>query len=91
MFHLLSLVILLIDNSSLRIVDWHTSNNFKKLFTLYDTSNWGQVVAFVSQKPRSPRGNGFLYSELLYTCNELISEFVFFVHLMDEIVTRKNL
>ena len=91
MFRLLSLIIFIIDSSSSRIVDWHISNNFKILFTLYATSNVGKVVAFVSQKPRSPRDNVILYGSFLYICSEIISEFVFFVFLMDEIVTRKNL
>ena len=38
-----------------------------------------------------PRGNVILYWQLLYTCKETVSELVFFVYLIDEIVTRKNL
>ena len=34
-----------------------------------------EVVAFVSQYPKSPKGSVIWYGELLYTCNEKISEF----------------
>ena len=51
-----------------------------------------EFAAFVSQKPRSPRNNVcFIYGKILYTRNEILSEFVFFVYLMDEIFTGKNL
>ena len=50
-----------------------------------------EVVAFVSQCPKSLRGNVIWYGELLYTCNEIMSEFEFFIYFMDEIVIRKNL
>ena len=49
MFSFESLVIFLLDKSSLRIVDWHMSNNFRILFTLYAVSIVGKTVAFVSQ------------------------------------------
>ena len=58
------------------------------LFTLYAVSTVGKIVALVSQIPRC---NVILYGELLYTCNEIISELVFFVYLIDEIATRKKL
>ena len=45
-FRLLSLIILIIDNSSLRTGDRHISINFKILFTLYATSNVEEVSAF---------------------------------------------
>ena len=61
------------------------------LFTRYATSFVGKVVAFVSQYPKSPRGNVIWYDELLYTCNEIISEFECFINFMDEIVIRKIL
>ena len=50
-----------------------------------------EVVAFVSQYPESPKGSVIGYGELLYTCNEIISEFEWFMYFMDEIVIRKNL
>ena len=49
----------------------------------------GEVVAFVSQYPKSPKGNVILYGEFLYTCREIILEFEFFMYFMDEIVTLK--
>ena len=51
----------------------------------------GKIVAFVSQYPKSPKGNVTLYGVLLYTCNEMMSEFVFFEYFIDEIVILKNL
>ena len=51
----------------------------------------GEVVALVSQYPKSPEGSVIWYGELLCTCNELISEFECFIYFMDEIVIRKNL
>ena len=51
----------------------------------------GEIVAFNSKIPKIPRGNVILYGELLYACKEIVSEFVYFVCLIDEIVTRKNL
>ena len=51
----------------------------------------GEVVALVSQYPRSPKSRVILYGELLYTCREMISEFEFFMYFMDEIVTLKIL
>ena len=67
-FLFLLLIILFIDNSSSRIVDWHISNSCNILFTLYATSFVGEVVLLVSQYPRSPRGRGILCVELLCTC-----------------------
>ena len=43
------------DNSSLRIVDWQISNNWSIIFTRYAISCMGEIVAFVSQYPKSPR------------------------------------
>ena len=43
------------------------------LWTLYATSFVGEVVAFVSRCPKSPKGNVILYGELLYKCSEMIS------------------
>ena len=63
------------------------SNYFWKLFTPNAVSIGGKVLAFVSQQPKSPRVNVILCGELLYTCNETMSNFVFFVYLIDEIVT----
>ena len=51
----------------------------------------GEVVAFVSQYHKNPRGNVIWYGEFLYTCNEIILEFESFMCFMDEIVIRKNL
>ena len=61
------------------------------LLTRYATSSVGEVVAFVSQYSRSPKGNVIWYGELLYTCREIVSEFECFMYFMDEIITRKNL
>ena len=43
----------------------------------------GEIVAFVSQKSKNSRDNVIFYGELLYTCNEKISEFVFFKYLIN--------
>ena len=51
----------------------------------------GEVVAFVSQYPKSPKGSVIWYGQLLYTCKEIISEFECFIYFMDEIVIRKKL
>ena len=51
----------------------------------------GEVVAFVSQYPKSFSGSVILFGEFLYTCREIMSEFEFFMYFEDEIVTRKNL
>ena len=51
----------------------------------------GEIVAFVLQYPKSPKGNVTWYGVLLYTCNEMMSEFVFFKYFIDEIVILKNL
>ena len=59
--------------------------------TRYATSFVGEVVAFVSQYPKSPRANIIWYGELLYTCNEITSEFECLMFLMDESVIQKNL
>ena len=67
------------------------SSNYNKLLTRYATSFAGKVVAFVSEYPKSPRAKVIWYGELLYTCNEIISEFECFMCFMDEIVLRKNL
>ena len=37
----------------------------------------GEVVAVVSQYPKSPKDKVILYGELLYTCREIMSEFDF--------------
>ena len=84
------LIILFIDNSPTRIVDWHISNYCFVLLTRYETSFVGNVVAFVSQYqivklwcfitvPDDPKGRVIWYGEFLYTCNEIISEFECFV------------
>ena len=91
MFLFSLLIILFIDDSSSRIVDWHISSNCNILLTRYATSFVGKVVAFVSQYSKSPRGNVIWYGELLYTCNEIISEFECFIYFMNEIVFKKNL
>ena len=85
------LIIFFMDNSSLRIVDWQISNSCNILVTLYAISFTGEVVAFVSQYPKSPRGSVILFGVLLYTYSEMISEFVFFTYFIDEIVILKNL
>ena len=51
----------------------------------------GEVVAFNSQYPKNPRGNVIWYGEILYTCNEIISEFEFFMYSKDEIFIRKKI
>ena len=84
------LIILFMDNFSSRIVDWQISNNWSILLTRLATSFIGEIVAFVSQYPKSPKGNVTLYGVLLYTCNEMMSEFVFFEYFIDEIVILKN-
>ena len=63
----------------------------KILFTLYAISFVGEVVALISQYPRSLRVWVFLYGELLYTCREIMSKFEFFTYFMDEIVTQNSL
>ena len=45
----------------------------------------GEIVAVVSQYSKSPRASVILYGELLNTCKEIISNFVFFVCLIDEV------
>ena len=67
------------------------SSNCNILLTRYATSFVGKIEAFVSQYPKSPRGNVIWYGELIYTCNEIISEFECFMYFTDEIVIRKNL
>ena len=62
------------------------SSNCRVLFTLTTLSSVGEIVAFVSKYPKGPRGNVILYGELLYTCEKIMSEFVFFVYLMDAII-----
>ena len=66
-------------------------SNCNLLLTRYATSFVGEVVAFVSQYPKSPKGSVIWYGELLYTCNEIISEFECFMYFKDEIVFLKNL
>ena len=44
-----------------------------------------------SQYPKSPKGSVIWYGELLYTCNEIISEFECFIYFIDEIVIMKIL
>ena len=85
------LIILFFDNSSSKNVDWHIINSCNILFTQYATPFVGEVVEFVSQNHKSPRGRVILYGELMYTCREIMSEFEFFMYFMDKIVTRKNL
>ena len=82
---------LFMDSSSLRIVDWQISNNWSILLTRYAISCMGEVVAFVSQYPKSHKGNVTSYGVLLYKCSEMMSEFVFFKYFIDEIVILKNL
>ena len=48
---------LFFDNFSSRIVDWHISSNCSILLTRYATSFVGEVVAFVSQYSKSPKGS----------------------------------
>ena len=60
MFRFEAKVVLLNDNSSLRMVDWHISKNFRILFTLYDVSIVGEIVAFVSQYPNNSMGSVIL-------------------------------
>ena len=45
---------------------------------MYATSFVGEVVALVSQYPRSPKSRVILNGEILYTCREMISEFEIF-------------
>ena len=65
------------------------SSNCNILLTRYASSFVGEVAAFVSQYPKSPKGSVICYGELLYT--EIISEFECFMYFMDEIVILKNL
>ena len=67
------------------------SSNCNILFTRYATSFVGKVMAFVSEYPKSPRGNVNWYGEFLYTCYEKISEFECFMYFMDEIIIPKKL
>ena len=57
MFLFSLLIMLFMDNSSLRIVDWQISNNWSIIFTRYAFSCMGEIVAFVYQYPKSPKGN----------------------------------
>ena len=43
------------NSSSLRIVDCQISNNWSIFFTRYAFSCMGEIVAFVSQYPKSPK------------------------------------
>ena len=65
------------------------SSNCNILLTRY-ASFVGEVVAFVSHSPKNPKGSVIWYGELLYTCNEIISEFESFMYFMDEIVILKK-
>ena len=49
MFRFRSLIIISVDSSSLRIVDWHLSNNFKLLYTLYAISIVREIVLHLFQ------------------------------------------
>ena len=66
------------------------SSSCNILFTLYATSFVGEIVALVSQYPRSPKNRVNLNGEIFYTCRKIISEFEFFMYFMDEIVTLKS-
>ena len=79
-----------IDNSSSRSVDWQMSNSCKIFLTRYVTSFMDEVVAFVSQYPKNPKGSVIWYGELLNTYNEVISEFECFMYFMDEDATLKT-
>ena len=70
-------------------MDWQISSNCNILLTLYAISFTGEVVAFVSQYPNNPRVSVVLFGVLLYTCSEIISEFVFLSYFIDEIVILK--
>ena len=63
------------------------STNCRIVFTLNALSSVGEFVAFVSQYPESTRVNLILYCELLYTYKEIMSEYVFYVYLIDMMVT----
>ena len=67
------------------------SSNCSILLARYATSFVGKIVAFLSQYPKSPKSSDIWYGELLYTCNQIISEFDCFIYFMDEVVIRKNL
>ena len=66
------------------------SSNCNIFLTRNATSFVDEVVALVSQYPKSPKDSVIWYGELLYTCNEIISEFKCFIFFMDEIVILKN-
>ena len=57
MFLFSLLIMLFMDNSSLRIVDWQISINWSILFTRSAISCMGEIVAFVLQYPKSPKDN----------------------------------
>ena len=57
MFLFSLLIMLFMDSSSLKIVDWQISNNWSILFTRYAISCLCEIVAFVLQYPKSPKGN----------------------------------
>ena len=84
-----SLAILSFDTSSLMIITWHLSNNFKMLSTLYAVSIVGEIIALVSQNPKKPGCNVILYEEMMNTCQETISKLVFFVYLMVRLLLEK--
>ena len=51
----------------------------------------GEFVALVLKHPKSTRENVVIsYRELLYTCKEILSDFVFFGCLIDEIVNQND-
>ena len=55
MFGIESFIKLLIDKSSLGMVDWQKPSRFKILFTLNALFSVGGNIAIVSQCPKSPK------------------------------------
>ena len=51
----------------------------------------GEIVALFNKYFKSFRSDDVFYEEVLYMCREIVSEFEFFMCLIVEIVTRKNL
>ena len=49
----------------------------------------GGIVAFVSQQSKSPTVVLFYMENFCHTCKKIISEFVFFMYLIDEVVAQK--
>ena len=66
------------------------SSNCNILLTRDATSFVNEVVAFVSQYPKSSKCSVIWYGDWLYTCNEILSEFECFIYFMDEIVILKK-